>query len=130
MTTESNFFYFEEVEVSQTKGGLYRVKLEEEECVFYIKPELTQRIASKADVNEELVAILLAYIEYARRSRNADHEKKVKRIEDKDLFEVISALLFSFSIENLIEFIHPLKWHEISDIINADSPVEEMKKII
>lgn len=130
MTAKSNFFYFEEAEVSQTKGGLYRVRLEEEDSVFYVKSELTERIAFKSDVDAELVAILLAYIEYARKSRNADHEKKAKRIDDEDLYQGIVALLFSYPIENLIELIHPLKWHEISDILNADNPVEEMKKII
>lgn len=130
MTTESNFSCLEEAVVSQTERGLYRVRLEDEEDVFYIKSELTEKIASKADIDVELVAILLSYIECARKSRNAYHKKKVKRMEDEVLFEGIIALLFGYSIENLLKLIHSLKWHEISDIINADNPVEEIKKII
>lgn len=131
MTNKNNFFYYEEAEVFQVKGGMYRINLEDEECTFYIKPGLPKKISIATDVDEELIVILLAYIDYVRKHRKVhDAKRQANRIEDQRLFEGIKELLGKYSIEALIELLKSLKWHEILDIFNSSNPLQEIEEFI
>lgn len=124
-----NFFYFENIRVSETRSGLYyKVELEEEDATILVKKDLVEEITPYEQ--EELIAILLACMEYSRRCRNHTREAKAPKPNENQLVKCIIELLTFYPMENLIEIIRDLKWSEISDILNANNPIKAMQKII
>ena len=131
MTTTDNFVCFEEVTISKTrKETLYKVNLELEGYIFYIDKEIVDNIISQTHEDENLIAILLAYIEYSRKSRNTHNRGRAKCLDKKLLVDGISKLLVSYSSERLIKLVRNLKWHEIDYVFNSDNPIEKMDEVI
>lgn len=131
MATKNNFTYFEDVRVSMSRKKLsFKVDLELEGFSFYVSKAIVDEIATKNKEDENLVAIILAYIEYARKSRNADNNCKAKKLEDELLISGVSRLLQEYPIERVIEIMGLLKWHEICKILASNNPVEEVEEVI
>ena len=129
MTEKDISIYFENVKVWREKT-YYVIALELEGETFYIDEEQVEDIANKTKQDEDLTAIVLAYIEYARKSRNSDKDDKVKSLEDDVLFFGLSKLLDKYSGEELIEIIRELKWHEICQVLNSEKPISEIEEFI
>lgn len=133
MANENNFVYFEGAKVTKTRSKIYyRIDLEDEDWSFFIKKEIVKGIISSS-VEEEsnLVAIMLAYVEYSRQCRNECREsKKAKKLEDDILINGFSALLYSYPVERLVVIFKSLKWHEITEILNSEDPISKMEGII
>ena len=124
-----NFFYFENIRVSDTRSGLcYKVELDEEDETILVKKDLVEELIPYE--REELIAILLACIEYSRRCRNQTRESKAPMPDEKQLVSCVIELLAFYPIESLIENVRDLKWSEISDILNANNPIQAMQQII
>ena len=131
MTTENNSIYFEDIKVSKCReNSSFKVELDTEGYTFFIKNRLTEKISIESREDENLIAIILAYIEYARKSRNSDKDDKVKSLEDDVLFFGLSKLLDKYSGEELIEIIRELKWHEICQVLNSEKPISEIEEFI
>ena len=131
MTTENNSIYFEDIKVSKCReNSSFKVELDTEGYTFFIKNRLTEKISIESRDDENLIAIILAYIEYARKSRNSDKDDKVKSLEDDVLFFGLSKLLDKYSGEELIEIIRELKWHEICQVLNSEKPISEIEEFI
>ena len=128
MTNNSNYFEEMEVWVIRRKEN-YQVILEDD-IKFNVNGKLVEKISSTNDQTEELIAILLAYVEYARSNINSAGKKREKPISDDILSTSITELLHCYSIDTLINLFKVLKWHEISLILNAESPVIEIEKIV
>lgn len=131
MTTENNSIYFEDIKVSKCReNSSFKVELDTEGYTFFIKNRLTEKISMESREDENLIAIILAYIEYARKSRNSDKDDKVKSLEDDVLFFGLSKLLDKYSGEELIEIMRELKWHEICQVLNSEKPIAEIEEFI
>ena len=128
MTRDKGFAYFQEVMVYK-KNKMYVVTLEEEEATFYLEPNMINQIAKKANEEENLVAILVAYINYVRRSRAKCDGKRDGRPQNLDSQVIVDGLitiLKKVSIDDLIVTFRSLKWHEIKSILTFDLPIEEV----
>lgn len=110
--------------VSLTRKN-YKVKLEEENDVIYIKKELVEYIANKANEKPEQIAILLAYIDFSAKDTSI---KRVKKIDETKLEDGLEILLSRFYIDELITIIRNLRYHEIQELFN--DPFMDLEKII
>ena len=64
--TENNLIHFEDVRVSTTRSQMsFKVDLEMEEYTFYIKKGVVDEIVDKTGEDENLIAIIIAYVKYA-----------------------------------------------------------------
>ena len=131
MATNNNLICYEEATVSEArKGKSYIVDLDMDGYSFYIDKEMVKDISIKSSEDEAFIAIILAYIEYARKCRNADNNKKVKAL-DKEILNVgILILLQKYAAERVIDIIKELKWHEISRVLESKDPLQELEEII
>ena len=127
-TNETGFIYYEDAEVSRT-NKLYKVKLIEEERGIFLGKELVESLASDTDQDENLIAILIAYIKFVRIDREKDIKDFTPNIKDDVLSEGLKALLQEIGIEELIGKMQTLKWHQIVDIINDEQPVEKYRDL-
>lgn len=129
MTTENNSIYFEDVKIVRKKDS-HVVTFEMEECSFYIKAAEAEKIAIKNNEDENLIAIILAYMEYARKNRNSDENPKAKKLEEEVVSWGITELLKKYSAETIIDGFKELKWHELCDILESQNPVEKIEEFI
>ena len=129
MTKGNNFIFIEDVQIVR-KGIYYVVTLEMDDYTFYIKSSNVEEIATKNQEDMNFVALLLAYIEYARRSRNSGNDPSARKLDHEIVSSAISEILKKYSLETIIDVFKELKWHEIVYILKSDSPVAEMDEII
>ena len=128
MTKSNNLVYFEDVTIRRSsKSFIVNIELDGDD--FYIRDLLIEDIAMKGNVDENLIAIILAYIEHARRDRNADGNK-VRKVENRVLSSVLVELLKVHSAEELIDIFKGLKWHEICEILSSDNPVYKIAEFV
>lgn len=125
---EKGFVYFDDAEVTRT-NKLYKVKLIDEERAIYLKQELVDSIASVTDQDENLIAILIAHINFVRIDRKKDIGPLAPKIEEDVLSVGLKVLLREVAIEELIETMQSLKWHQIVEIITAESPIEKYQDL-
>ena len=126
---KSSLVYFEDVSIRRSSNS-YIVNLELDGDDFYIRNPIIEDIAMKGNTDKNLIAILLAYIEYARRSRNSDENPKARKIENEIVSSVICELLKKYSAEELIDMVKELKWHEICEIFYSQNPILKIEEII
>ena len=60
----NKFIYFYGVQVEKTRNENFKVILEEEDYTIYVSSKDVFRIQRRVDEKEEVIAIVLAYIEY------------------------------------------------------------------
>ena len=96
----------------------YRVVLVDEERRIILRKDLVDNISEKTGDDENLIAILLAYIDCARINSTKSH-KKPKPLDDKIIIEGILILLNYILIEKLISIIKLMKWNEIVDALKG-----------
>ena len=128
MTNYNGFAYFQDAMVSR-KNTMYVVDLEVEEAKFYLGEKMIDEIARKTGEDKNLIAILIAYIDYVRKSRgkrNGKHDGGIQNLPYEDIVDGVTALLRKISIDDLIEKIKGLKWHEIKSVLTGELPIEEI----
>ena len=64
MTTNNKIIYFDWAQVEKTSEGNFKVFLEEEETAIIVSLIDVNRIQNRVAEEPELIAIVLAYIEY------------------------------------------------------------------
>ena len=125
----NSFVYFEDAVVYRTKE-YYKVILESEETTIMLKDRLVEAIAEKTIENENLIAILLAYIDYVRITVRGANQNPPKRLEDNVMIEGILLLVENISIEELIIKMKTMKWHEIVGLLESPDPIERIQRIL
>lgn len=128
MTKNNGFVYFDEAVVKRT-NDFYKVVLEEEEVTIFKKVSLVDEIVSKTGEDENLIAILLAQIEYARRSNAQFGKRGPRRIENDNIVRVLPVLFEDISIEQLIYKVKSSNWHKLVDVFKSENPLENMQEL-
>ncbi len=130
MTNENKLIcFYEDIGVKRNKKT-YVVTLELEEYTFYINSSEVENISEKNGADENLIAIILAYIEYARKCRNADGNKRAPKIDERIIASAITELLVKYSEEEVIYFFKDLKWHELFEILNSNTPIRTIENFL
>ena len=128
--TNNNLIFFEGAEIAETRSGkYYRVVLEDEECTVYVNTMIAEEISSEVNEEKSLIAVLLAYIEYIRKS-NSTKERKNSRMDKDRIISSTISLITAYPTEILIGYIKNLKWHEVKAIFKSANPVKELKQSI
>ena len=130
MTKENNFIYIEDIKIERKVSSYVVTLVMEDNHSFYIKDFEVDDIAEKNREDENFVAILLAYIEYARRCRNSGNDPRAKKLDPEIVSTAISEILKKYSLESVIDIFKDLKWHEIAQIIKSDNPIAEIDEVI
>ena len=103
--------------------------LEDEECTVYVNTMIAEEISSEVNEEKSLIAVLLAYIEYIRKS-NSTKERKNSRMDKDRIISSTISLITAYPTEILIGYIKNLKWHEVKAIFKSANPVKELKQSI
>lgn len=126
--------YYEDACITEIRGGLnWKVEIEEEEnTIIFVNKKIVNEIFSNSNATEEsLIALLLAYIEYVRRTMNFDSSKRPRRIEEEYIQSAITNILStSYPIESIIEWVKTAKWHEVKTLLTSDNPSEMIGEYI
>ena len=108
----------------------YFVYFDIDESAVCINRDEVNMVVEKIHDDDMFVAIILACIEYARRSINSTNEPEVKKINEDLIAKVIQKIYVKYSLEIIIDIIKDLKWHEICQIIKSKDPIEVIEEII
>lgn len=128
MTKNNGFVYFDEAVVKRTKD-FYKVVLEVEEVTIFKKVSVVNEIVSTTEEDENLIAILLAQIEYVRRSNAKFGKREPHRIDNKNIIRGVSILLGVISIEELIYKVKSSNWHELVNIFESGDPIKNIEEL-
>ena len=126
--TKQKTIYFDGGKIVKTRAS-YKIMLEEENCTIFIPIDEVEELQLICQEDEYLIAALLGCIEYVRKSTITD-TIHLKKIQQKRLIESVSTLLTSYHIESLTNLFLELKWHEISKILNSESPLLEINNFV
>jgi len=128
MNNNSSFIYFSEIQVRTTPRGNYKVILTYEDYTLYISSADVERIKTKTDESEEIIAIILAYIEYIYQSTNVGSER-IHRLEQDVIDDNLILILKDMVGEEVIDFVKTLKWYDILAIFNAENPIQKIRDL-
>lgn len=128
MVDNNKFNYFDEAIVERRRVH-YKVYLVEEETIIYRKVSTVDSIVERTSQEKHLIAILLAYIEYARRTNSMIGGRWPAQLDDKVIVEVTEILLESFLIEELIYKVKSSNWYELLNVFKSNNPIEEMMRL-
>lgn len=128
MTNNTGFVYFDEAVVRRT-NDFYKILLEEEEVTIFKKVSLVDEIVSKTGEDENLIAILLAQIEYVRSSNAQFGKRGPRKIEDDKTVQVLSILLEDISIEELIYKVKSSNWYELVNVFESGDPIKNIEEL-
>lgn len=126
MTTNSKFIYFSGAQVQTTREENYKVILEDEDETIYVSSKDVEQIQKKTDEREEIIAIILAYIEYIYQETNVIHQR-IPHLESGAINDNIIVLLKNMAGEEVIEIIRQLKWYDIIAIFESNNPVQKIR---
>ena len=127
MSNGNKFIYFTGAQVEKTKSENFKVTLEEEEYIIYVSSKDVYRIKQKVDETEELIAIVLAYIEYVFQYTKVFGQKK--NAEQEVIVDNLIFILSRMPAEEFIERIKNIKWHEILEIFESGDPVQKIREM-
>lgn len=129
MAKYSSFLCFEDAEVTRTKNNRYKVYLIEEEMEIIIGDNLVKEIALATSEEENLIAILLSYIDFVRRSRITQTVTAPRKVKEEVLITSLIKLLRENPIERLINIVKYLKWHQLLDVLTSEEPSEKIQEL-
>lgn len=128
MTANNKFIYFTGVQVVKTRGENYEVILEDEEFTIYVSSSDVNRISREVGEREELVAIVLAYIEYIYQSTDVPFER-IERMKHGIIIENVICILSCMAAEDFIQKMRDVKWHELVEIFESDNPIQKIRDL-
>ena len=126
--TNTNIIYYDEATVSKTRSS-FKVELEESAVTIFIPFSVVQNICEKTADDEAMIAILLAYIEDTRKSAITP-TIRIRKIKDETIVVNITELLVKYPVEQLIEIVRGLKWHQIREIFESVNPEEQIEEFV
>lgn len=108
----------------------FKVRLEEEEWDIYVSKEQVDEVSRETKQDENLVAVLLAYVAFIKQSTKTKTEH-LKRLSDEQKLDGMIRLLnaYEFPIETLINVVRELKWHQLRDVLLARTPAQYLSEI-
>ena len=125
----NDIFYFDDAVVSRT-SKLYKIVLDEHEKItICVHADKVNPIAETTNLDDNLIAILLATIELVRRSRTKIDRSLPCKLDDKVVTEGLKSLLNAVPIEEVIIKFKSLKWHEIKAILSSKSPARTLEEL-
>ena len=105
--------------------GYCKVYLEEEDWRIYVPTEDVNRVAMATEQDENLVAVLLAYVSYIRKNTLAAKNNVPKLDQEVVLNSLINLVKgYEHSVQDLINQVKYLKWHELRRILMSSEPAE------
>jgi len=102
--------------------------LEEEEITICVCSNDVERIKKRIDESEELIAIVLAYIEYVFQYTKALYQR-IDRLEQGIINDNVIVLLTQMCAEEMIGIIKTLKWHEILQVFESENQVQKIREL-
>ena len=129
MINNSKIIYFAGIQVQTTRGENYKVFLEDEDCTIYVSSKDVERIRKNTDETEEVIAIILAYVEYIYQEANVIHQR-IRRLEEGVINDNIIVLLKNMSGEELTDLVKTLKWYDILEVFKSNNPVQKIRDLI
>ena len=127
--TNTNYTYYDEATISKTRGASFKVELEEHEITIIVPTSTVEAICKETVDDEAMIATLLAYIEATRKSVKVEGNN-IRRIKEETLINSIIKLLVWYPVEQLIEFVIELKWHQIKQVFEANNPKKEIEQFV
>ena len=108
--------------ITQSKD-YFKVFLEEEEWRIYVPMEEVRRVTTATEQDENFVAVLLAYVSYIRKNTLVAKNNVPKLDQEVALNSVINLIKgYEHSIQDLIDEIKVLKWHELRRVLLSEEP--------
>ena len=126
MTNNNKFIYFTGAIVEKTKFQNFKITLEEEEAIVYVSATDVNKIQNRVEETEELIALVLAYIEYVFQNTKAMYQR-MDRLEQEIIDDNVIVIMSQVSAEEMIDIIKTLKWHEVLQIFEAKNPAQEIR---
>lgn len=109
----------------------FRVENVEDMIIRVNARQVEQIMLSITDVEEDEMVVLLATIQKNRIAEALENRrKKYKKIEDDVANRAIVELLGCYSVNNLIGIFEEIKYYQIKEILESDSPVRALDKYI
>ena len=125
--TNTNIIYYDEATISKTRSS-FKVELEESATIF-IPFNTVQSICEKTIDDEAMIAVLLAYIEEARKNAITP-TMSFRKIKDEKLIINTIELLVKYPVEQLVAIVRGLKWHQIREIFESETPYEIIEEFV
>ena len=122
MTKKNNF--------NDAEGRITLHKIKIEDYCTYIDEYLIEQIFLSTREDKNIIARILAYIEYARKSINVQGYERVCGFNSEAIISTFSELINHYTIEMILEVVQGLKWYEINSIIYSRRPIRALEEII
>ena len=126
MDINNKFIYFTGDMLERTRAGNFKITFEEEEITVCVSLTDVNRIKNKVDETEELIALVLGYIEYIYQITKVSSQR-MERLEIEVIVDNVIVILSHLPAEEMIDIIRTLKWHEIFQIFESVNPVQEIR---
>ena len=111
------------------RKNFYLVKDLRTEERIEVETHIIEEIASTTEESKDSIAILLAQIYCIRKSTHCISREE-SMIKEECLIFSLDDLLLRYSAETLAEAFEDMKYFEIKQILEAESPMTELKKKI
>ena len=105
----------------------FNVYLEEEGWKVYVSREEVSQVERETRQDQYLIAVLLAYVSYIRKSTSTS-KGKICKLDDDTRLNAVTNLLngYEHSIQSLINEVKDLKWHELRRVLLDSEPAEAL----
>lgn len=111
------------------RKNFYLVRDLRTEETIEVETHIIEEIASATDESKDSIAILLAQI-YCIRKNTLCVAREESIIKEECLIFSLDDLLLRYSAETLAEAFEDMKYFEIKQILESESPITELKKRI
>lgn len=102
-----------------------------EDMIIRVEVQQVDRIlAAVNDVEEDEVVILLATIKKSRIAVTLKGEKAYEKADDELATRAIIELLGCYTISNLISIFEEIKYYQIKEVLESDSPIRALDEYI
>ena len=128
MTTNNKIIYFDWAQVEKTSEGNFKVFLEEEETAIIVSLIDVNRIQNRVAEEPELIAIVLAYIEYIFQFTKVPN-LKIQQVEQDVIDDNVIVILTQMSAEEMVDTVRNLKWHEIIQVFEAPNKAQKIRDL-
>ena len=108
----------------------YKVVFEDRDTKVFVRKIDVEKIYEYTNYEDGLIAILLGHIELSRRLGSTPKEH-LDPIDKDVMLEAIKKIFDKgYFIEELIEDVQELKWHEITEIFTSPHPFAALKNYV
>jgi len=100
---------------------------------MYIKVpvyQVKEILAKTNDMEENEVVILLATIKMSRILESATKQTRYRVINDEAGIRAIIKLIGYYPIDKLISIFEEMKYYQVKEVLESDSPIKELEQYI